>query len=59
MSKESEQSTSVNIGRPTTETAIEDNLRALYNHTYDETKHFRTFEWQITVWATAIIGAVV
>jgi hypothetical protein len=35
------------------------NLRALYNHAYDETKHFRTFEWQITVWSTTLLGAIV
>jgi hypothetical protein len=35
-----------------------DNLRALYNHAYDETKHYRSYEWQITVWTVSLLGAI-
>ena len=34
------------------------NLRILYNHAYDETKHFRSYEWQITAWSTTLIATI-
>jgi hypothetical protein len=35
------------------------NLRALYNHANDETKHYRIYEWQISVWTVALNGALI
>jgi hypothetical protein len=34
------------------------NLRLLYNHAYDETKHYRSYEWQITVWSITLLAAI-
>jgi len=37
---------------------MNEDLLALYNNAFDETRHYRSFEWQITVWSTTLLAAI-
>ena len=36
----------------------DNNLKELYNNAFNETKHYRTYQWQIAVWGMTLLALI-